>query len=618
MTGACCDPISTQHHLLPHVQSPGPFATMLFARRVLPALLTFGPQYYAVPSLHLSCPNVVPAQGFGLAELDIEYYGMTACVCDEGYYGFNGSCVLCPATCVCRGTMISGCYPTSRPDASTPGRVLVGATECLQPSQGLPSSCNPLKQEAFACSQGSLQDSLLCSECAPGWFHDGLSCKRCVVWNRVLAPLVLIGYFVGMCTKLWVQWPKDVAKGTSDTLVAGASSGAGPSAPPSATLEIVVNYVLTVNAFVTSGRWIQVWTTAASEGVTSVTNLFSFGFGALQCVMDTPAWRLSFVLTVLAPVLFMAIIGAHALGWSVRWVELGGALHRALTCRRRPTTNVVPALAEWSTDLLDRSVSVLLSLLDFWYLKCATAVFSMWTCTIHDPVTGVSVLHLMPWLDCGTVAAWIPVTVVAAVAYVAGIPVIVTILIRRYRGNLNAPVVLRRYSMFLKHTRPGCYWWAVSQYPFKVAIAAATTLVPPHKPALYFVLMLFILQFQFAALLSAQPYNSTYDNRLSLFTVFGLLSAASTGLYVTATGSAGHTGDVIAVQSIAAVVNIAVAGFVALAIWRAVVQPLLARLWAAVLRKLWGVFFGPRRAGGSADADTIPLTSSTTTSYSSL
>jgi hypothetical protein len=583
-----------------------------FFFRVLPTLLAFGPQFYSVPALHISCPAVVPALGHGIAELDIAYYGMMACVCDEGYYGFNGTCVLCPASCVCSGTLISGCYPTSKAAAAPGSGVVVGVTECLQPSQGLASSCNPHRKQVFECSTGSAQDSLLCSECIPGWFHDGLSCKRCLVWNRLLAPLVLVGYFVGMCTKLWLQWPKDAAKAPSPS---APVTGVAPSPPPSATLEIVVNYVLTVNAFVTSGRWIQVWTSAASEGVTSATNLFSFGFGALQCIFDVPAWRLSFVLTILAPVVFAAIVGAHASGWAIRWAEVGRALSRTLTRRGAPVGSS-GALVHWSPDLYDRSLSVLLSLLDFWYLKCATAVFSMWTCTIHDPVTGSSVLHLMPWLDCSTVRAWIPVTVGAALLYVAGIPAVVTAVIRRYRHDLDAPVVLRRYSMFLKHTRPGCYWWAVSQYSYKVAVAAATTLVPPHKPALYFVLMIFILQFQFAALLSAQPYNSRYDNRLSLFTVFGPLSAASTGLYVTATGDAARTGDVIAVQSLAVLVNLAVAGVVALAMWRAVVQPLVVKLWGMARRVVQGALHRPRVHAD--DMASIPLTCSTVTAYSSL
>jgi hypothetical protein len=221
----------------------------------------------------------------------------------------------------------------------------------------------------------------------------------------------------------------------------------------------------------------------------------------------------------------------------------------------------------------------------------------------------------MPWVECAAVTSWIPVTALAALLYVVGIPVLLVALIGRYRHDLGSPVVVRRYSMFLKHTRPDCYWWAVSQYPVKVAIAAVTTLVPPRMPALYFVLMLFILQSQFAALLSTRPYNSVYDNRLSLFTVFGLLTAASTGLYVTATSGNGHTADVIVVQSVAAVVNLAV--LVLFEVWRTIVVPVALKVWRVVLRKFSA---GPtRRAGSCDDSDaTIPLTRAGVTSYSAL
>ena len=55
------------------------------------------------------------------------------------------------------------------------------------------------------------------------------------------------------------------------------------------------------------------------------------------------------------------------------------------------------SLFVWSADLSDRAISVFLSMLDVWYLKCASAIMEIWTCSVKDPVTGFQVLEAKPW-----------------------------------------------------------------------------------------------------------------------------------------------------------------------------------------------------------------------------
>lgn len=32
------------------------------------------------------------------------------CLCDEGFFGFNATCIKCPSICECYGKVISSCY----------------------------------------------------------------------------------------------------------------------------------------------------------------------------------------------------------------------------------------------------------------------------------------------------------------------------------------------------------------------------------------------------------------------------------------------------------------------------------------------------------------------------
>ncbi len=149
------------------------------------------------------------------------YYAMAACVCDPGYFGVNGTCVKCPSTCSCSGTLISGavsgvsgsgfrvsslshpsaspvcvfsshalahtlvhvsgCYPSVRSEAaldspsrsplSGPPVVSISVLPCPDVSQRQIGSCNPKGLDRFECASGT--QSLLCASCIPGWFHDG-------------------------------------------------------------------------------------------------------------------------------------------------------------------------------------------------------------------------------------------------------------------------------------------------------------------------------------------------------------------------------------------------------------------------------------------------------------
>ncbi len=83
------------------------------------------------------------------------------------------------------------------------------------------------------------------------------------------------------------------------------------------------------------------------------------------------------------------------------------------------------------------------------------------------------------------------------------------------------------------------------------------------NPALYFLLMLVLLQLQWGLILRLSPYRLPQDNRLALLSLTGLLVAAACGLFVSAAGNGMArtvgTGDGVAVvQGTAAAVNVVV------------------------------------------------------------
>ncbi len=114
------------------------------------------------------------------------------------------------------------------------------------------------------------------------------------------------------------------------------------------------------------------------------------------------------------------------------------------------------------------------------------------------------------------------------------------------------------------------------------------------KPALYFFLMLVLLQVQWGLVLHLAPYRSSHDNRLALFALSGLLLASACGLYVSAAGlSAGGTLpiDTSIVQGVAALVNAGVFVAVVVEAWRGSFGPLVRRV---VLRRLPSGLVTPR------------------------
>ncbi len=110
--------------------------------------------------------------------------------------------------------------------------------------------------------------------------------------------------------------------------------------------------------------------------------------------------------------------------------------------------------------------------------------------------------------------------------------------------------------------------------------------VPLTDSALYFFLMLFLLQVQWGLVLYFAPYRSAHENRLALFTLSGLLVAAACGLYVSAVEGSRRgvspakslsTATSI-VQGVAAAVNAGVFLCVVVEAWRGSIGPLVRRL----------------------------------------
>jgi hypothetical protein len=105
------------------------------------------------------------------------------------------------------------------------------------------------------------------------------------------------------------------------------------------------------------------------------------------------------------------------------------------------------------------------------------------------------------------------------------------------------------------------------------------------NPALYFFLMLVLLQVQWGLVLHYSPYRSTHDNRLALFALTGLLVAAACGLYVSAVegGDGGAASGSLStatsvVQGVAATVNAGVFVCVVVEAWRGSFGPLVRRV----------------------------------------
>ncbi len=625
--------------------------------------------------------------------------------------------VQCPSSCRCNGTFITGCFPSVGPKRGSAGDVTVSVNvlECPRPSQRHPSACNPQQLSEFACSDGVVSSAFMCAVCSHGWFHDGLACKRCTVWNQALLPVFFIVGLGGMVGWLWWQSGKAIATERRDD-------------KPGATASIAMNYVQLVGVFVSSGHWISFWSSAANDGVASTTHVLSFSLSAFQCLDEAFTWRAVVTVTLCGPFIFISMVGVsyavsllHQCGVRARvGAERrdGGELSirrrrcvsdgcsgmpRTLCCgcktrswlcsRRRPhdgrrrvdddgadlqsfrnagvglvpllvrggsveddehwddehwapastisiggssapllvsmdhraptavdlngenassvrralspaaeeplldgdavergsvaisehvtygsvagsadaAASVQPTVTSKTPPVMDRMISTLIGLVDFWYLRCAVTILELWTCTVHDHVSGVSVLHSKPWVQCESVRPLLPVLVVAFVGYIVCFPAFALLTLRRNRSHhdgeavarLSDATVVRRYGIWLRYSREPVYWWTVAQYPQRVIVAVVSTVLPPAQAVYYFIIMVFILQVQLLLATHVKPYHHADDNVLHIVSLYGLLSASATGLFHASLGQGDHkTTAVLAVEFCSILANAVVLVFI--------------------------------------------------------
>ena len=150
---------------------------------------------------------------------------------------------------------------------------------------------------------------------------------------------------------------------------------------------------------------------------------------------------------------------------------------------------------------------------------------------------GSSVLYLeaAPWIECSvdsskSVYFWqlfVP-SVVCAMAYIIGFPLLIWVMLYRNRQKLESHRVETMVGFMYENYKPRLWWVEVVLIGRRILIAAAMSLIPEGHPLsleiVLVVLVTFLFLFQFL-----QPYRNRTDVNCEIVSIVSLLILINTG-----------------------------------------------------------------------------------------
>lgn len=307
-----------------------------------------------------SCPNGILSFSSGRLIMDPEYYHFVFCVCDKGYYGFDGKCKKCMHGASCSDTKNGFLYPSTMtmsaghwPSPSfknvthllrCPGsRTITQKQLACNPSGActcqLTKQSEPLSQFITECHVDCIchkgGTGRFCSKCAHRYYKRGTLCYPCedyklswyiyllflfltilILWlatfyakkRTKIAFIVVLGQLVFLavlrCLEFIPGWLFEIHVVTMIFSLSGKvnlSSGG--------TIKITVFYLQIVDALLSEN---DIWPQNIIEVHYYFSNVINFHFSGLACQLPylfSPLGKLLFAF--LLPVAFILVIWFH-------------------------------------------------------------------------------------------------------------------------------------------------------------------------------------------------------------------------------------------------------------------------------------------------------------------
>ena len=182
---------------------------------------------------HFTCPIIRFKYNNGIIKIDSSYYDRVYCVCDNGFYGYNGHCLSCMAGGLCSETRSKFSSFMQIAKGYWPSPVANNVTHLVscQETRRTNYVCNPTGQckcqvnttdergyfttcnSGCICKEGS--SGRLCSKCEKNFYSHGRVCLKCPSRKsdkvEVLLPVVLVG-ILAIVFVVWLAFFKRYRK----------------------------------------------------------------------------------------------------------------------------------------------------------------------------------------------------------------------------------------------------------------------------------------------------------------------------------------------------------------------------------------------------------------------
>ena len=517
------------------------------------------------PESNFSCPDARLTFSNGRLIMDPEYYRFVFCVCDNGYYGFDGNCKKCMTGATCNDVETGFMYPSTMTMTAGhwPAPSFNNVTHLLRCPSSVAAlqdhlACNPsaacrcqlTEQSEFPnhpvtkCSEDCIchkgGTGRFCSKCSQHYYKRGTLCYPCedykldwyvflvilvvtflILWWAIfyarkrhgVAFIVVFGQVVLLaflrCFKFIPGWLFE----THVIVMLFSLSGQGSTS--SGIMKITVFYLQIVDALLSDN---DIWPSYVVQAHYYISNVINFHFSGLACQLPklfTPLGKLVFVL--LLPVTFMVCIWVYyslLYGWYSYRHKHEAVIKLKCSCRELTV--------------------VCLNLTYFPVVKNTVSVLA--------PCSSDGDVHFMtiaPWIECEksnhTYVGLQIIAGFAAVIYGIGIPVLVFpfLLWRYYLRRETMPregkVLLDAWlgTIYLPYKKKFQPFFEVVLVSRKLLIASMISVVPVTSSYHTFSICI-VLTIAISLSLSLKPYESSWsyfpvENTLDTVVLFVLL-----------------------------------------------------------------------------------------------
>eukprot|EP00698_Gefionella_okellyi_P013424 TRINITY_DN3674_c0_g1_i2.p1 TRINITY_DN3674_c0_g1~~TRINITY_DN3674_c0_g1_i2.p1 ORF type:complete len:781 (-),score=167.37 TRINITY_DN3674_c0_g1_i2:47-2389(-) len=441
----------------------------------------------------IQCPSLRTVDPSLIIQVDaVSYLQMIQCECQTNFYqAFPNRepellCKPCPSNewCVCQNGIITNCYiEVLKQNVSGAIVQTINAWPCPMQGDGT-STCLSLNVSVFGNQYSGMQcapghKGRLCADCEAGFYANNRDCVMCAAALHWLLPIAYILIFI----VFFIYVIK----------VPGSSTG-----------------MLKIGTFYAQAALILVhnsgisWPTVVQQMFTHTSQAVGFSPTAIECVFVGISVAQKYWLYSTLPLILLCCCCA---------IFVAGLAYERLTKN---------SLALWTERCVGLSISVLMLI----YFNLAVKLLSIPGCTVLG-YDGSTYVNAYPWIECNAsvypYSDLIGIGITSFILYVIGIPVLVSVLLRRNRDNLSSAIVQRKYAYLYSCYRDDVYYWELVSLLQRLALALVLAVVPFTASPVAVVVITFLLLFQLCLQHAVQPFRSVLENRVMLAVLYVLL-----------------------------------------------------------------------------------------------